>query len=63
MTTLAHIAESFGLEPTTFAAMVGMDDVRVDALLTRQQVDFALDAADTNPFTGPHRIGRHRQTR
>ena len=63
MTTLAHIADSFGVEPTQFAATVGMSEVGVDTTLTPQQVDFALEAADTNPFTGPLRVGRHRRTR
>ena len=63
VTTLAQIAASFGVEASDLAAMVGMSDVGVDTPLTQQQVDFAVDAAETNPFTGPNRIGRHSRTR
>ena len=63
MTTLAHIAASFGLEPAKLAATVGMGDVGVDTPLTLQQIAFALDAADNNPFVGPNQPGRHRLTR
>ena len=62
MITLAHIAGSFGLEPANLAAIAGMGDVGVDTPLTPQQVEFVLDAADTNPFVGPSRPGRHRLT-
>ncbi len=62
VTTLAGIADSFGVEPATLVAMVGMDDIAVDRPLTREQVAFILDAADNNPFTGPIRHGRHRRT-
>ena len=61
-TTLAHIADSFGLKPAKLAAMVGMGEVGVDTPLTPQQIAFALDAADNNPFVGPTRPARHRLT-
>jgi hypothetical protein len=61
MTTLAHIADSFGLEPARLAVMVGMSEVGVDTPLTPQQIAFALDAADNNPFVGPTQPGRHRR--
>jgi len=60
MTTLAQIADSFGVEPAQMAAMVGMEEIGVDTPLTPQQVEFAVDAADHNPFSGPLRLGRHR---
>ena len=45
------------------AAIAGMEELGVNTPLTPQQVEFAIDAADHNPFSGPIRIGRHRLRR
>lgn len=63
MTTLAQIAESFGVKPDQMASMVGMEDVGVNTPLTTQQAEFAIEAADHNPFSGPIQIGRHSRRR